>query len=283
MGLQTGGRTGSSAGCQCPLVSGLSPSSLRQPRLRSPVAAGVHDSDSAAGRCQRCRRSRSSSASAVSPTAAGDFVFAELAAAPLDGQTLLRSLHRLTRCRPSPCTRLSRARSTTAAPPRSRLRPTSGLSRHRAPGRRAAGIDRGRFPRSLPPDRRVRHPALPLRHRHGYAVVLHRGLRTQSVKTRSGVAHLPMTRGRVRAASQPESTGLGRRCPTRRWAWPQMWWTGRGHPLRRRAGPGGLSRWRPRLYRCRLLNESELMGGRRLGRSVATPLCRSGRRPWTLS
>ena len=39
--------------------------------------------------------------------------------------------------------------------------------------RRRPGTDHGWFPRSLLTGRRVRHPALPLRHRHGYAVDIH--------------------------------------------------------------------------------------------------------------
>src|ERR1019366_2095757 len=45
----------------------------------------------------------------------------------------LPSLLKLTRCRPSPGTRLSRARSTTAAPPHPRLRQASRLSPSRSP------------------------------------------------------------------------------------------------------------------------------------------------------
>ncbi len=45
----------------------------------------------------------------------------------------------------------------------------------------------GRFPCSLLSDRRVRHPALPLRPRHGYAAGLHHGLPSQAAKTRTRV------------------------------------------------------------------------------------------------
>lgn len=65
--------------------------------------------------------------------------------------------------------------------------------------------DHGWFPRSLLSGRRVRHPALPLRHRHGYAVDLRRDLPTQTNKTQPGV---PRPSGRVCAANQPTSTGL---------------------------------------------------------------------------
>ena len=47
--------------------------------------------------------------------------------------------------------------------------------------------DHDRFPCSLLFGQRVRHPAIPLRLRHGYAVDIHRGLPTQAKQTRSGV------------------------------------------------------------------------------------------------
>jgi hypothetical protein len=65
----------------------------------------------------------------------------------------------------------------------------------------------GWFPRSLLSGRRVRHPALPLRHRHGYAVVLHHGLPTRATKTLPRVPH-PFEDEWVRTANQPESIGL---------------------------------------------------------------------------
>jgi hypothetical protein len=74
-----------------------------------------------------------------------------------------------TRCRPSPCDRLSRPPSTTAAPPRPRLRPASRLSAPSPLAGRKRRNGHGRFPRSLRSGRRVRHPALPLRHHHGVA------------------------------------------------------------------------------------------------------------------
>ena len=52
-----------------------------------------------------------------------------------------------------------------------------------------AGTSHGWFPRSRLFGRRVRHPALPLRPRHGYAVDLHHDLPSQTVNTRSGVPH----------------------------------------------------------------------------------------------
>ena len=68
---------------------------------------------------------------------------------------------------------------------------------------RANGAERIRFPRSLAFDQRVRHPALPLRHHHGYAVDLHRDLPAPAGETEPGVplrhigqrvrtAHLPL-------------------------------------------------------------------------------------------
>ena len=75
----------------------------------------------------------------------------------------------LTRCRPSPCDRLSRPRSTTAAPSRPRLRLASRLSVPAFLAGRRRRNGNGRFPCSLSSGRRVRHPALPLRPRHGYA------------------------------------------------------------------------------------------------------------------
>jgi len=72
--------------------------------------------------------------------------------------------------------------------PAHNLRPASRLSTISAP---LAGArrwnDSGRFPRSLLSGRRVRHPALPLRHCHGYAVDLHRGLPAQASNTEPGV------------------------------------------------------------------------------------------------
>jgi hypothetical protein len=81
----------------------------------------------------------------------------------------LQLLPDLTRCRPSPCDRLSRPRSTTAAPPRPRLRLASRLSVLAFLAGRRRRNGNGRFPCSLSSGQRVRHPALPLRHRHGYA------------------------------------------------------------------------------------------------------------------
>ena len=81
-----------------------------------------------------------------------------------------------TRCRPSPCDRLSRPRTTTTAPPRPRpLEPTTRRPASR-PGWPAGGTGRGRFPRSPHTGRRGRCPTLPLRHRHEYAADLPRGL-----------------------------------------------------------------------------------------------------------
>jgi hypothetical protein len=95
-----------------------------------------------------------------------------------------------------------------------RLRPIRAIGRHRTYPmptvwlRTAAGNVRGWFPRSLVSDRRRRHPAIPLRPRHGYAVDLHRGLRTQASKTQPEVPHTHHYASGVRAAIQPISTGF---------------------------------------------------------------------------
>jgi hypothetical protein len=115
---------------------------------------------------------------------------------------------RLTHCRPSPCAGLSPARSTTTAP--SRLLPSADdapippvTARPTAP----RGTHSRRFPRSLTSDRRVRRPALPLRHRHGYAVDLHRDLPGPHHAT---CLEVPADRHRpaVCTATQPTSTGF---------------------------------------------------------------------------
>jgi hypothetical protein len=87
--------------------------------------------------------------------------------------------------------------------------PSAGVAPIRPclPGREAGRNGHGRFPRSLLSGRRARHPALPLRHRHGYAAAFHRGLPSQAGQTRTGVPR-PVMRRRVRAADQPESTGF---------------------------------------------------------------------------
>ena len=105
--------------------------------------------------------------------------------------------------------RLSRPRSTTAAPPR-----PGPIGRRWAQPRRRAGSDgpgqdrdgsrvHCRFAR------RRRSPTLPLRHRHGYPAALHRGLPAQLVHTsrrssppatsRDGCAPLPAQIRQVRA------------------------------------------------------------------------------------
>ena len=73
----------------------------------------------------------------------------------------------------------------------------------------ARGTQRARFPRSQISGRRGRHPAVPLRHRHGYAVDLHRDLPGQPSRTsREFPDHPQPADNRVRAAHQPKSTGL---------------------------------------------------------------------------
>jgi hypothetical protein len=86
--------------------------------------------------------------------------------------------------------------------------PSAGVAPIPAPAPLAEGgawNEHGWFPRSLLSDQRVRHPALPLRPRHGYAAVLHRGLQTRAGETQPGV---PAMAWRARTANQPESTGL---------------------------------------------------------------------------
>ena len=80
-----------------------------------------------------------------------------------------------TRCRPSPCDRLSRL----GLLRRLRHVPACPAEREPArprPGRPGGGTSPGRFPRSPRTGRRGRCPALPLRHRHEYAAALPRGL-----------------------------------------------------------------------------------------------------------
>jgi hypothetical protein len=73
----------------------------------------------------------------------------------------------------------------------------------------AVGTRRARFPRSRISGRRGRHPAVPLRPRHGYAVDLHRDLPGQPSRTSREFPDDPRTADRrVRTAHQPESTGL---------------------------------------------------------------------------
>jgi hypothetical protein len=120
------------------------------------------------------------------------------------------SLTALARCRPSPCGRLSRPRSTTAAPPRPRLQPASRLSAPSSLAGRSGRNSHGRFPRSLLSGRRARHPALPLRPRHGYAAALHRGLPPQAGQTRTGVPRPPSCKGGGCAPLTSPSTGFSR-------------------------------------------------------------------------
>ena len=117
-----------------------------------------------------------------------------------------------TRCRPSPCDRLSRPRSTTTAPPHAHPStddasiPTAGSGRPDD-----TGPGHARFPRSLHSDQRAWCPALPLRPRHGYAVDLHHDLPGQTCETLPGVALHPATHTdthKTCTAIQPTSTGL---------------------------------------------------------------------------
>jgi hypothetical protein len=67
-----------------------------------------------------------------------------------------------------------------SAPPRT-VRPTVGPARISAPDARPAAGP-GRFPCSLVIACRSRRPAIPRRHRHDYAAVLHRGLARQRTR-----------------------------------------------------------------------------------------------------
>src|SRR5204863_6336455 len=107
----------------------------------------------------------------------------------------------------SPCGRLSRPRTTTGPPPHPQA---VGGRRAFPPGpARTAGTSRGPrgwFPRSPRTVRRVRWPALPLRHRHGYAAVSSPWPPDRRGQTGQGVpAH---SAWRVRTAIQPRSTGF---------------------------------------------------------------------------
>ena len=82
---------------------------------------------------------------------------------------------------PSPCTRLSRARTTTRPPPRPA--PISG--RHACPPPLGGRAATGRFPRSPPLGRPVRRPALPRQHRHEYAAGFPRGLPADTMTSTS--------------------------------------------------------------------------------------------------
>jgi hypothetical protein len=98
---------------------------------------------------------------------------------------------------PSPGGRLSRPQTTRV------LRPTSAASADDEPSRRADEAcpvegPPGWFPRSLPTVRRGRRPAMPLRHRHGYAADLHRGLLASDID---------------RPRSCPHDRASTRRCP----------------------------------------------------------------------
>ncbi len=81
------------------------------------------------------------------------------------------------------------------------LRQTTRLSPCR-PARSESWSGARWFPRSLLTVRRIRCPAMPLRHRPGYAVVLHQSLPTdRDTRSRSS----PPVNRRVRTATQPRS------------------------------------------------------------------------------
>jgi hypothetical protein len=73
-------------------------------------------------------------------------------------------------------------------------------------GKNKGGNGRGWFPRSLLSGQRVRHPALPLRHRHDYAVDFHHGLLARATETQPGVS--PPSWVGARRKIQPRSTGF---------------------------------------------------------------------------
>jgi hypothetical protein len=83
---------------------------------------------------------------------------------------------------------------------------TTRLPAHPLPGWPGRDGDPERFPRSPSIDRRVRPPALPQRHRHGYAAVLRHGL---PAGLGNPAQELPSRHeGRARTAAQPISTGF---------------------------------------------------------------------------
>jgi len=89
--------------------------------------------------------------------------------------------------------------------------PSAAFSRQRTYPRKGAA--RGRFPCSLSFGPRVRHPALPLRHRRGYAVDPHHDLPGPAHLTDPTVPHQPQPRGlqpdrQVCTALQPRSAGF---------------------------------------------------------------------------
>ena len=117
-------------------------------------------------------------------------------------------------CRPSPCGRLSRPRSTTTAPPRTR--PSAGNAPIPTCPAGLAGTQgprRARFPRSLRFDRRAWRPALPLRPRHSYAVDLHRDLPDQAGETRPEVPPAIDHRPRCAPLTSPHPPG---------WSWRHL-------------------------------------------------------------
>jgi hypothetical protein len=64
------------------------------------------------------------------------------------------------------------------------------------------GNDHRWFPRSLLSGQRVRHPALPLRHRHDYAIDIHHGLPAQASQTLPEVPHPPSRMSTHRTPAQ---------------------------------------------------------------------------------
>ena len=99
---------------------------------------------------------------------------------------------------PLPCTRLSRARTTTGPPPH-----FAGVNRRQVFPAMMAGADEV-VPTFTPRTyQRGRCPAMPLQLRHGYAAVFHRGLPAGDItRPRSSPTGWP---GRMCVATQPRS------------------------------------------------------------------------------
>jgi hypothetical protein len=123
--------------------------------------------------------------------------------------TLAASFPSRIRCRPSPCVRLSRTPTTTTAPPHP-ARSADGVPIPPTTPECAAGGNRSQAVPVFTGDRSIsRHPAVPLRHRHEYAVDLPRGLRAEAPRPASEFS-IPR-RQWMCAASGPHPPGSSRR------------------------------------------------------------------------
>jgi hypothetical protein len=112
-------------------------------------------------------------------------------------------------CRPSPCDRLSRTRTTTTAPSHPRPIGRRCAQPYRPRWRRDPGQTQGGSRVHLLIARRRRHPTRPLRHRRGYPAARHRGLPSVPPTCR-GVPRLRDEGDRVRVASGPDPPGSSR-------------------------------------------------------------------------